>query len=348
MGLYQRGKCWWMRYQSKASGGKQIRMSLKTTNKREAERRYLTVCADIERGKFKLDNPRKTRFDDFCKLFIDKHTVFKRSGWRDELTIHRHLMPYFKNYHMSAISQKMIAEYKALRAKEVKPATVNRELALLKTIFNKAIAWEMTERNPVKGVELFAEDNQIERILTEEEESQLLNACVDRLEYLRSIITMALHTGMRRGELLSLKWTNVNLPFGQIVVEATSAKSKRRRPLPMNTAVRAVLEKLKVRAVSGYVFSRPNGKPYNKWTVYDDFEEVRQQAGIEGLRFHDLRHTFATRLSAKGVDIVTIKDLLGHSSITTTMRYAHSHSHRQAVELLCGTSDGHAQKIAQK
>lgn len=342
MGIYQRGNGWWMTYQSEATDGKRIRLSLNTTNRREAERRYQAIRVDIERGQFNLNSSRKAKFGELCKLFIEKHAAFKRSGWRDEMMLRVYLIPYFKDRRLGAIDQKMIDDYKALRAGQVRPATVNRELALLKTLFNKAATWGLADKNPVKGVELFAEDNQIEHVLRDEEEDRLLAACTGRFTYLRSLIVLALHTGMRRGELLSLKWTNVTLPFGQIVVEAAVAKGKRRRSLPINADARAVLEDLWARRTGEYVFCRINGKPYNKWKVRDDFEDVRAAAGLPDLRFHDLRHTFASRLSAGGADIVTIKDLLGHASITTTMRYAHSNSHKQAVDLLCRRSAGHS------
>src|SRR5262249_53230650 len=151
-------------------------------------------------GTFKLNNSHRTRFDEFCKLFVEKHAVFKRSGWRDDLMIRRYLIPTFKDSLLSAVDSKAITYYKAQRVQKVRPATVNRELALLKPLFNKAIAWGMADRNPVKGVEMFTEDNQKERILTEGEEARLLEVCIDRFNYLRSFIILALNTGLRRGE----------------------------------------------------------------------------------------------------------------------------------------------------
>ncbi|MBI1747178.1 MAG: site-specific integrase [Acidobacteria bacterium] len=272
-------------------------------------------------------------------MFLEKHATLKRSGWRDELTIRKHLLPRFKNYYLSAIDQKKIVDYKAVRAGQVKKATVNRELALLKTLYNKAIAWGMADKNPVKGVEFFKEDNQIAHVLTEPEETRLLEACMGSLAYLRPLIILALNTGLRRGELLSLKWSNVSLSFRQLVVEATNCKSKKRLLIPINARAYAVLVELKAQATSDYVFRKTNGQPYNRETLRDHFEKLYKQVGIEDLRLHDLRHSFATRLSAKGVDIVTIKDLLGHSTITMTMRYAHSSSQRQAVDLLCDAAE---------
>lgn len=340
MNLYQRGKTWWMTYQSEATDGKRVRISLNTTDRREAERRYHARRLDLERGQFNLNSPRKVKFEDFCQQFLDQHAVHKRSGWRDKMTIRCHLLPNFKGLCLCGIDQKMVAEYKTKRAKEVKPATVNRELALLKTLFNKAIAWGEADKNPVKGVQFFAEDNQIERVLTDAEEARLLDACTDHVSYLKMFITLALHTGMRRGEILTLKWSNINVSFGQIVIEAQNAKGKRRRMIPMNSIVRAVLQELQATPTGDYVLCQTNGKPRSKWTVEKHFKKVCGRSNVTGLRLHDLRHTFASRLSAAGVDLVTIKDLLGHSSIITTMRYAHSNSHKQAVDLLSQESNG--------
>jgi integrase len=147
---------------------------------------------------------------------------------------------------------------------------------------------------------------------------------------------------MRLGEILNLKWDQIDLGAKTIRVEHT--KNKRNRTIAMNSTLTAELQKLKDHGdCSPYLFANPKtGKPLT--TVKRTFTTACKKAGITGLRFHDLRHTFATRLIAKGTDIITVKELLGHSSVTITERYTHSFREQKmkAVELL--VEGGEAQR----
>ena len=153
------------------------------------------------------------------------------------------------------------------------------------------------------------------------------------------IIVVALNTGMRKAEILNLKWDQVDLKARRIKVEKT--KSGKVRFIPVNNALHNVLNRLgSENGQCPYVFFNPETmKPYVD--MKKGFKAACRRAGIEGLRFHDLRHTFATRLVAKGADIETIRDLLGHHSITVTQRYTHSNDDRKraAVDLLSGKAE---------
>jgi len=199
-------------------------------------------------------------------------------------------------------------------------------------MFNVAIEEGYAEENPVAKVKLYSEkDTQKERILTEAEEGRLMENCLD---YLRSIITVALNTGMRRSEILNLKWSQIDLKARRIRVEKT--KSGKVRFIPINDVLFRDLNRLRI--VNGqkpFVFFNPKtGNPF--LDMKTGFKGACRRAGISNLRFHDLRHTFASRLVARGVDIETVRDLLGHHSITITQRYTHSSDDRKrsAVELL--------------
>jgi integrase len=181
-------------------------------------------------------------------------------------------------------------------------------------------------------VKLFPENGNFkDRILAPEEEARLLEASP---AYLRPILTVALNTGMRRGEILKLEWANVDLQRRQILV--TETKSGKDRIIPINSDLLQVLENLKRQKGSrGYVFPNPKtGKPLQD--IKHAFEKACTKAGVKGFRFHDCRHTFGTRLVHQGVDLITVKDLLGHSTVKVTERYTHStpDSKRIAVETL--------------
>ena len=141
-------------------------------------------------------------------------------------------------------------------------------------------------------------------------------------EYLRPLVTVALYAGPRRGELLQLRWSNVD--FGLNLINFTETKTNRDRAVPMEPIVReALLELSQQHGSAEYVFTNPDtGTRYAD--VKKSFSASCQEAGITNFTFHDLRHTFGTRLADAGVDVVKIKELMGHASIVTTMRYIHA------------------------
>jgi integrase len=200
---------------------------------------------------------------------------------------------------------------------------VNRELACFKHLFN--VAKQRTQffgDNPVSKVKFLEENNQIERVLTPEEEERLI---ANSAPHLKPIIQTAIYTGMRKNEMLSLKWNKVDLENNILTIEATNTKSKKLKRIPISSKLRKVLLEQKLKTgFNEYVFLNPEGEPYQRHdSLKRCFEGACRRAGIKGLRFHDLRHTAATRMVEKGANIVAIKRILGHADINTTMRYAH-------------------------
>lgn len=198
-------------------------------------------------------------------------------------------------------------------------ATINRELQALRHLFNKAIAWRKAQHNPVSQVKLRKEENSRVRFISEEEETSLLQACGPNL---RAIVVAALNTGFRRGELLSLTWTDVDFVRGLITVQAAYAKNGERRTIPINEEPRRLLSSLKTNANNAdKVFLNSNGEAYR--LVSTVFDEAVERAKIIDFHFHDLRHTFASRLIMTGVDLRTVQVLMGHKTIAMTLRYSH-------------------------
>lgn len=173
-------------------------------------------------------------------------------------------------------------------------------------------------------------DNLKERVLTEAEEVRLLAACT---AHLKPIVAFALNTGMRRGEILGLRWDQVD-PKAR-TVRAVKTKSGRDRVIPLNDVAADILKAQRGKTTGEYVFPSTSGVGRLK-DVKTAFHSACRKAGILGLRFHDLRHTFASRLIQRGADIVAVQKLLGHYSVTMTERYTHSgaHAKRAAVGLL--------------
>jgi integrase len=210
---------------------------------------------------------------------------------------------------------------------ELKPATVNREMALLKHMYAKAVEWGKVKENPAKKVKRLQGEAKRLRFLVPEEIQTLLSNCSG---YLRSVVLVALNTGMRRGELLGLKWGQINMDQGIITLPET--KNHEPRNIPMNATVRGVLQDLKKK--EGYVFFDTMGKGI--FYVNKLFRCAVRKSGITDFRFHDLRHTFASNLVMEGVDIMTVKELMGHKTLEMTLRYAHlAPSHKtKAINVL--------------
>lgn len=247
----------------------------------------------------------------------------------------KRLEAFYDGKILSNISPSDIDDYKLYRQKQVKPATVNRELACLSHLFNLAKRQKrFFGENPVSISKLLPEHNQVERILSKEEEARLLEASSLAL---KAILLCALHTGMRKNEILSLKWNNVDLNNNIITLEHTNTKSKKTRRIPVNKILRKILleQKLKVGS-SNNVFLNTKGYPYKRHdSLKQSFKEACKKANIQGLRFHDLRHTAATRMIESGSSIVAVSRILGHADIKTTMRYAHPEDTlKDAVETL--------------
>jgi integrase len=196
-------------------------------------------------------------------------------------------------------------------------------------MFNKAILWGKTDCSPCKGVKLFKENNQRLRFLEKEEIDKLLSKCC---EHLRPIATVALHTGMRKSEILGLKWHDVDIKRN--IIHLSNTKNGEKREVPMNETVQKTLIGVRKNPESQYIFCNKDGKPYGD--IKKSFFTAVTKSDIVDFHFHDLRHTFASQLVMSGIDLNTVRELLGHKSLEMTLRYSHlSPDHKKrAVDIL--------------
>jgi integrase len=293
--------------------------SCKTSNKAEAENRL------IERRKEAMEGLRPEpvlKAVGLGDLFVEylKHMGHQR-GLRTKRLHVQHFGRLLGNPPIHTLSVKVVEEYRETRRAEgVGPATINKELATLKHALTKAVAWKMVRkhiREDLKDVKKDQEPPGRLRYLTSHQEAdQLIHTCRGSFRFL--VIT-ALHTGMRRAEILSLTWDQVNMVQG--VIRLTHTKNGEAREIPINETVRSVLAGLRTRIDVPWVFHDEAGNKFKD--TRKRFEAACKRIGLTDFHFHDLRHTFASWLVMAGVPLATVSQLLGHKSITMTMRYAH-------------------------
>ncbi|MGE5446700.1 MAG: tyrosine-type recombinase/integrase [Ignavibacteriales bacterium] len=327
---------WYIRYTANGKDKWESIGKVGVVTKDVARARLEDRRRQVRLGQLEMIGVKVPTLSEFAEEYIRHIRDIKGNrSWMSALHYLKHLKGFFEDKKLSQITSKHVDDYKLKRLQEVKPATVNRELACLSYIFNLAKRQkEFFGNNPVSESKLLPENNQVERILTPEEEERLLNYSSP---YLRPILICALNTGMRKGEILTLKWSNVDLEINVITLEHTNTKNKKMRRIPISSTLRKTfLEQRLKSGGSEYVFLSSNGKPYKRHdSLKQAFEGACRRAGIKGLRFHDLRHTAATRMVEEGVGIDKVSKILGHSSLNMTMRYSHPEdSLKDAVEKL--------------
>jgi excisionase family DNA binding protein len=270
-------------------------------------------------------------FNRLAEMYLEDYAKANKKSWKcDFYALEAHLKPRFGAMRLEEITPQLVEQYKGERLKSVRKSSVNRELALLKAMFNIALDWGCASSNPILKIEMFPErDNLKQRVLSEGEEVRLLATAAP---HLRAVIIGLLNTGARRNELLTLRWSEVDLERGTILL--TRTKGGTDRTIPVNKRLMDLLRGLKTGSNGGYVFTGPKGERIR--TIRRAFQNACRRAGLTGLRIHDLRHTFATRLIRSGADIITVKELLGHHSVVVTERYTHGEDERRraAVERL--------------
>jgi len=335
----KRGDSWYIDYRAY---GKRYRECI-GSNKKLAEEVLHKRLTEIAEGKF-LDKKNKLNvgFTNFVDDYIEIYSKHNKKSWKSDLARLKPLKAFFNGKYLHMITSLMVEEYKAKRIKEVSPATVNRELACFKHMFTMAMQWGKADGNPAKKVKLFRENNQRLRFLDNNEAETLVSNCQG---ILKRIVIIALNTGMRKSEILGLKWTDID--FRNNVIYILDTKNGDKKELPMNDIVKQTLIKQPKHKDSPHIFCNNSGKPFRD--VRKSFIAALRKSDIINFRFHDLRHTFASQLIMSGVDLNTVRELMGHKSIRMTLRYAHlSPAHKKRAVDVLGQKwslDGHKSPI---
>jgi integrase len=324
MGVFKKQGNWWIdfyhqgkRIRRKVGPSKKVAdMALADVQVKRAKNDFLGVC-----------DPKKILFKDFATEYLEysKANKAQRSYERDVLTIEGHVLSQWGETYLFNLTAKMVEDYKVRRLVHVTAATVNRETDTIKNMFRKAVEWGYLKENPGTSVKKLRTGAPHFRYLAADEVNKLLEACSSSDNpQLHPFVATALNTGMRLGELTALEWKDIDFKNGIIRVDNKKdhhTKNYQVRSIPMNEILLEVLRKMPRRLNSSYVFQRKDGSKFHK--MRSGFENAVKRAGIPHVRFHDLRHTFASHLVMGGVDIRTVQELLGHKDIRMTMRYSH-------------------------
>ena len=332
-GVRKRGKVYFIDYRA---GGQRVR-EVVGTSKKQAElvlsKRKVEI---VENRYFDVRRARRIKIEEFVETYLDLHSRLNKKPLvvrRDEGII-KNLLAQFSGRYLYELKPQMIEEYKRERLKTVAPATVNRELACLKNMFNKAIQWGKAAENPMRQVKLLKEDNRRTRYLEQPEIVKLIDSCS---AHLKPIVTVAVFTGMRKREILNLKWEDID--FNRGIVYLLDTKNSEKREVLMNDIVSKAIAAVERKSDNPYVFLSHTGKPYTE--IRKSFSTALTRCGIKCFRFHDLRHTYASQLVMMGVDIKTVQELMGHKTIEMTLRYSHlSPDHKKKAVDLFGQKMG--------
>jgi len=295
--------------------GRQIRRSTGSTKKDLARKILFKAQTLITEGQwFETHRSKTIRFKEMVERYMSSHAKS-----RDPHTIKK-LLPAFGELRLAEITTDLVADYRNERLKKVKPATVYQELGLMRRMFNVARReWKWVKDNPVADLSFsVGTRNFRDRWLTEEEEYTLLRNAGNPW-WLYPLLMVALHTGMRKGEILALRWQDID--FRRRILTIHKSKTNMKRGIPLSDTLTSVLLDLKQNRklfeISGRVF------PISDRSLRQSYNKALERSGIENFTFHDLRHTFATRLVQNGVDIYSVQKLLGHTTVSMTLRYTH-------------------------
>ena len=298
-------------------------------SKEDAQRWARSVEVEWDKGTYtNIHQAQKTTFGELIARYLREVTPLMRGASADTIRLKAIMRRPIAKENMATLTSAKIAKYRDARLQEIKPSTVIRELAYFSAIINHARReWGLSIPNPVLGVRKPAQPQGRNRILTYEEERLLLDACkplANRNIYTRPFVILAIETAMRRGEILSLHWENIN--YAKRTAYLSLTKNGESRTVPLSTRAIVTLQALP-RSIDGRVL------PVNFAALETNFKRARERAGLKDLRIHDLRHTAATRLAEKLPNLLELSAVTGHKSLAMLKRYYHPNPELLAEKL---------------
>lgn len=325
-GVSYRAKIYWL-------DGYTISETFRTkTHAKEWERKKLMERDQIRATGIQIQD--SILFEEFADRWMEQKIktqyTFSTQKYYEQV-LRLHLLPWFTGYKLRDLKIETGNRFVIhLKAQGKAPEGVNRILSVLRAMMNDAVKWQCIAQNPLSAIPTLKNTIKFDTFLTEQEIAQFLRANFH--DPLYPLYVTALNTGMRRGELGGLQWDRVDFANGQIAITRIrdrwglrdTTKNGKKRIVPINQEVRRVLFPLWQKQLGPYVFSNEDGTPIDIHHVRRDFLKAQKRAGFQTMiRFHDLRHTFASQFMMKGGNIYDLQKILGHYSLEMTQRYAH-------------------------
>ncbi len=299
--------------------------------RKEAQRLAGLVASGIDPAHSREQAKAAPTMRDLADDYMERYGNFKRTGAEDRRKIDKDILPAIGTKKVADVTRRDIEDIH--RLKKDKPYAANRVLALLIRMFNVAISWDWRADNPAKGIKRYHETSS-ERFLSHNELSRLCKALADHPEH-RSVnaIRLLMFTGARRSEVLKATWSQFDLEAGVWTKPGATTKTKTEHRVPLSAPALQLLADMKAVSESECLFpGNVPGQPLKD--IKHSWASVCSAAELEGVRLHDLRHTFASLLASSGLSLPIIGKLLGHTKVSTTMRYAKLYDDplREAVE----------------
>lgn len=302
---------WYTRF---TISGIRVQESTKTTSRAEAEEYEEKRRREIRQQVLLGKKPRKTWPQAEYRWLTEME---EKRSLQFDIKHFEWLEPHLKNFHLDEITKNVIEDIAIKKESEgVKPATVNRMLALIRAVLNKAYKqWDWLDSVPF--VNMRKENNARIRWLTREEANKLLN---ELPTHLNQLVRFSLATGLRQQNVLKLKWESIDLFRSHLVINADDNKTKKFLGIPLNNDALQVLNEVKGNH-SEYVFTY-KGEPINQCNT-KAWKKALKRSGIKDFRWHDLRHTWASWHVQNGTSLQELCELGGWHNITMVLRYAH-------------------------
>lgn len=316
MSVYKRGRVYWVRFQWR---GQEIRRSAHTTVRRQAEAFEASLkeeCAQLDRG-----GRIRRGYDDMMARFFDEHLPTMKPGAAQRYIVSaRSLNEHFSGMGLEEISRASVADYIQERRKEVSDATIRRDLACLSSALSCAVDWDWIDHNVMRSIRKrsLKEAAPRTRWLRHDEYQRILAVAPEDLSRVAVILV---ETGMRLGELLSLEWRNVSAERREVYLVGT--KTGTDRTVPLSDAALAAISGAPRHIRCPLVIHTRNGNQYLVTGMSARLRRLFAKAEVEDFKAHDLRHTFASWYLQRGGRLDRLREILGHSRIEQTMKYAH-------------------------
>jgi integrase len=307
-------------YDARISGRRERTVSAEWTTEAAALEALNQRLKDADHGK--VSKPADATLGALVENYLQYKTdQGKRSLREDRRILKTRLLPAFgAELPVRRLTEQLIAQYEKRRAGQVSAFTVANELTVLRHMLRLGRRWGYLEQVP--EIDVPSKPKGRRRFLSEDEIGRLYGAFNgSRNPYLAAITTLALNTGMRKAEILGLEWARVDLSTSRLTLYQT--KSGEPRGIPVNRAVYDALVAIEPEQArrDGLVFKRRSGAAWGQ--VRTAFAGALKRAAIGGFRFHDLRHSAASHLIMRGASLKEVQEILGHSDLKMTLRYAH-------------------------